>query len=99
MYDETDNCVYTRTASTPTMFVAWKDTQDISNKLVFFQSCQVLNLFINDLPLSVTSSQALPFADDTKSLVNIKSQLDSQNLQTDLDAVGACMGKTVEYAI
>ena len=48
-----------------------------------------LELFINDLPLSVTSSRALLFANDGKSLLNIKSPLDSQNLQTDLDAVGA----------
>ena len=48
-----------------------------------------MDLFINDLPLSVTSSRALLFADDTMSLQNIKSPLDSQNLQTDRVAVGA----------
>ena len=36
-----------------------------------------------------STSRALLFADDTRSLLNIKSPLDSQNLQTDRDAVGA----------
>ena len=69
--------------------------QHISDKLVFTRSYQMfheivsLDLFINNLQLSVTSSQALLFADDTKSLLNIKSPLDNQNLQTDLDTVCA----------
>ena len=46
-------------------------------------------IYINDLQLSVTFSRALLFADDTKCLLSIKSPIDSQNLQTDLDAVGA----------
>ena len=46
-------------------------------------------IYINDLPLSITSSRALLYADDTNCLLGINSPLDSQNLQTDLDTVGA----------
>ena len=80
----------------------WKQCVTISGRI--FQFLPVLSgvpqgsipgpllflIYINDLPLCTFHSMVLLFADDTKSLKQINSSVESLHLQCDLNALHAC---------